>query len=635
MPYIVGTAGHIDHGKTSLIKALTGQDTDRLEEEKRRGISIDLGFAHLDLPDGRRAGVVDVPGHERFIRNMLAGAHGIDLVLFTVAADDGVMPQSEEHLDIVHLLGIEAGIFVLTKIDVASRERRAAVREQIEILAAGTLLEGSPIVEFSSVTLEGLDDLRATISRKLAEVPTHRAAGYFRMPIDRAFVLPGHGLVVTGTARSGMVHAGARLRCLPGEQEFRVRSVQVHGESVVAAGQGQRVALNLAGADRAAIERGQVICDERFTRATDRFDALLEVTAATPNGLRNHQRIRVHLGTAERLGRLILLTADAARPRASVFCQVVLFESLFAARGDRFVIRDETARRTLAGGRVIHPWPRVHKRRDPPLAASLATYASADLEAVAAAFIEESESLAVSLEHLSEFLDVQQGDARAVADGSPRLIPVEIDDCLVYITERKWQQLRDHTLAEITAFHAAHPLAAGREMEDLRMRVAPALTPRTFRAVVERLERDGTLAREGSLVRLSSHTVSLDDDAQRLAASITNLLGAAPLTPPNLAEIERALGVTGATLADIIRMMERNHSIVRVGSDVYFLKRTLAEIEQAVTQEFATRGDLTPAAFRDRFGTSRKYTIPLLEYFDRVGVTIRIGDVRKLKRRAG
>jgi selenocysteine-specific elongation factor len=318
-----------------------------------------------------------------------------------------------------------------------------------------------------------------------------------------------------------------------------------------------------------------------------------------------------------------------------VFCQVVLVEPLFAARGDRFVIRDETARRTLAGGRVIHPWARVHKRRDPSLAASLATYASADLEAVAASFIEESESLAVSLEQLSEFLDVQQGAARAAADGSARLIPIEIEDCVVYTTDRKWKQLRDHTLAEITAFHGAHPLAAGREMEDLRMRLAPALTPRTFRAVVERLEREGTLAREGSLVRLPSHTVSLDDDAQRLASSITNLLAAAPLTPPNLGEIERALGVTRATLADIIRMLERSHAIVRVGSDVYFLKTTLDEVERAVTQEFETRGDLTPAAFRDRFGTTRKYTIPLLEYFDRIGVTIRIGDVRKLKRRAG
>jgi selenocysteine-specific elongation factor len=432
-----------------------------------------------------------------------------------------------------------------------------------------------------------------------------------------------------------MVHVGARLRCLPGEQEFRVRSIQVHGESVVEAGQGQRVALNLAGADRAAIERGQVICDERLTRATDRFDALLEVTTAARNGLKNHQRVRVHLGTAERMGRLILLTADVAAPRTSVFCQVVLYEPLFAARGDRFVIRDETARRTVAGGRVIHPWAHAHKRRDPALAASLATYASADLEAIAASFIEQSESFAVSLEQLSEFLDIQQGDARAVADHSARLMSIEIEGSVFYTTVRKWKQLRDHALAEIAAFHAAHPLAPGREMEDLRMRVAPALTARTFRTLLERLEQDGTLAREGSLVRLPSHTVSLNDEEQRVASSITNLLGAAPLTPPNLAEIERELGLTRAALTDIIRMLERSQSIVRVGSDVYFLKSTLDEIEQAVTQECEKRGDLTPAAFRDRFGTSRKYTIPLLEYFDRIGVTIRIGDVRKLKRRAG
>src|SRR5215470_7363272 len=256
MPYIIGTAGHIDHGKTSLIKALTGQDTDRLKEEKERGISIDLGFAYFTLPDGQRTGIVDVPGHERFIRNMLAGAHGIDLVLFTVAADDGVMPQTEEHLDIVHLLGVKHAVFVITKADLVPPARIREVEEEIKILTFGTALENSPMLPFSAITGEGLPELREEIIRRLQQVGRAAPKGYFRLPVDRAFILQGHGVVVTGTAQSGQVKAGDHVRALPGEQTFRVRSLQVHNRSVDAAGWGQRVALNLAGLEKAAIERG-------------------------------------------------------------------------------------------------------------------------------------------------------------------------------------------------------------------------------------------------------------------------------------------------------------------------------------------------------------------------------------------
>src|ERR671915_488751 len=307
MPYIIGTAGHIDHGKTSLIKALTGEDTDRLKEEKERGISIDLGFAHFDLPDGTQAGVVDVPGHERFIRNMLAGAHGIDLVLFTVAADDGVMPQTEEHLDIVHLLGVKMAIFVITKIDLVSPARIAEVEEEIDILTLGTNLENSPKLPVSSVTGAGVDELKTRIAQILKGGDKPAPSGYFRLPVDRAFVLQGHGVVVTGTARSGEIRTGDRVRCLPGDQIFRVRSLQVHGESVELAGWGQRVALNLTGPDTAEVARGHVICHEKISLTATRFDAYLEVRPAARNGIRNHQNVRVHLGTAERLGKVIIL----------------------------------------------------------------------------------------------------------------------------------------------------------------------------------------------------------------------------------------------------------------------------------------------------------------------------------------
>src|SRR5208282_1729512 len=301
---IIGTAGHIDHGKTALIKALTGQDTDRLKEEKESGISIDLGFAYFTLPDGTRAGVVDVPGHERFIRNMLAGAHGIDLVLFTIAADDGVMPQSEEHLDILHLLGTSRGIFVITKTDLADAARLQEVREEIELLADGTRLEGAPIVAVSSVTGAGLDDLRAEIARQLEGFEARRATGVFRLPLDRAFVIKGHGTVVTGTAMGSEVRVGQKLRVLPSGNEVRVRSIQVHSEPVERAGLCQRVALNLTGDEP---KRGDVLADERLDISTDRLDARVEIRPAAKRPLKTNDHIRLFAGTAEVLGRAIVL----------------------------------------------------------------------------------------------------------------------------------------------------------------------------------------------------------------------------------------------------------------------------------------------------------------------------------------
>ena len=336
MNWIIGTAGHIDHGKTSLIKALTGQDTDRLKEEKERGISIDLGFAHLDLPDGTRAGVVDVPGHERFIRNMLAGAHGIDLVLFTVAADDGVMPQTEEHLDIVHFLGVSRAVFVVTKADLASKSRIDEVTVEIRALIAGSSLDGSPIVPFSFVTGEGLEPLRELIANLVRAGAKAPSAGYFRLPVDRAFASPGHGLIVTGTAVDGEVRVGDKVRCLPGGELLRVRGVEVHNQAVDTARSGQRIALNLSGSNDAAIARGDVVCHEKITLAGDRFDARLEVRPTAKAGIKNHQRVRVYIGTAERMGTVIPLgspvnpTADSIRAGETAYCQITVSEPVHA-----------------------------------------------------------------------------------------------------------------------------------------------------------------------------------------------------------------------------------------------------------------------------------------------------------------
>jgi selenocysteine-specific elongation factor len=635
MPYIVGTAGHIDHGKTSLVKALTGQDTDRLKEERDRGISIDLGFAHLDLPDGTRAGVVDVPGHERFIRNMLAGAHGLDLVLFTVAADDGVMPQTEEHLDILHLLGIDRAIFVITKIDLASSARIADVEKEIRILTTGTSLENSPIVPFSFVTSQGLDQLRAHIAQVVRSRPRQPPPGYFRLPVDRVFVLQGHGLVVTGTAQSGELRLGERVRSLPGDQLFRVRGLQVHNQPVPSATWGQRIALNLSGSEKVSLTRGDVICHEELTRRSDRFDASLEVrpsAGAGRTGMKNHQRVRVHLGTAERMAKLVLLGAPAVgSPEPAAFCQVVLAEPVLALRGDRFIIRDETARRTLGGGVVIHPWPRTHGRREPGLEDRLKTLERGELADVVELFLAESRDFAVPIELLCQFLNRRVEETRELLRHMSATRIVSLEEEHVYTTKQKWTALQDALVTALRDFHSAHPLAPGRDMEELRDKLPGGVPPKLFRAFVEQLEFEKAVVRKGNLLRLPGHTITLGTDDQRLAEQIKSLLAAHPLVPPDLPQLEQTVGIGRARLTEVLRVLEGERSIARVGADLYFLTETLDDVRRILHEEFSGLGNITPAMFRDRFSTTRKYTIPLLEYLDREGVTVRIGDARRLK----
>ena len=632
MPFIIGTAGHIDHGKTSLIKALTGQDTDRLKEEKERGISIDLGFAHLDLPDGTSAGVVDVPGHERFIKNMLAGAHGIDLVLFTVAADDGVMPQTEEHQDIVHLLGVKMAIFVITKADLVQAARIAEVEEEIDILTLGTTLENSPKLAVSSVTGRGLEELRQLISSTLKSRIQAAPNGYFRLPVDRAFVLQGHGVVVTGTALSGEIKVGEPVRCLPGDYLFRIRSLQVHGRSVDAAGWGQRVAMNLTGPERAAIERGQVICHEKLAQTSDRFDAFLEVRPAAAKGLKNHQRLRIHMGAAERLAKVVLLGGkDKLNAKESAYCQITLDEPLLVMRGDHFVARDETAQRTLGGGLVVHPGAQRHKRGEEDLVTRLKSLHNGSFAEAVASFLGESAAFALPIEAIYQFLNLREEEARQKVDALADLRAINAEGEKVYTTETKWNQVKERLLTTLKEFHALHPLLPGMDMEELRGKLVSELSPKIFRVLVDLFVNEKLIAKEGNLLRLAGHRVQLGGQEKTLMEKIKKLLGEQPLAPPDLKEIEKQAGVPRNRLSEVIRLLEREGAVVRVTSDMYFLAGSIDQLRQTLTKHLTEKGEMTAAAFRDLIGSSRKYTIPLLEFFDRDGLTIRIGDIRRLK----
>ncbi len=632
---IIGTAGHIDHGKTALIKALTGQDTDRLKEEKERGISIDLGFAYFTLPDGTRAGVVDVPGHERFIRNMLAGAHGIDLVLFTVAADDGVMPQSEEHLDILHLLGTRRGIFVITKADLADAARIRDVHDEIELLADDTTLAGAPVIEVSSTTGAGLDTLRAEIVRQLDGFQARRATGVFRLPLDRAFVIKGHGIVVTGTAMGAEVRVGDKLRVLPSVNEVRVRSIQVHSDSVESAGLCQRVALNLTGAEKLDLARGDVLADECVDSATARFDAWLEIRPAAKRALKNNTRVRLFIGTAETIARAIVLDdAGAIAPKAAGLAQLVTEDPVVALSGDRFVIRDENNSRTLGGGVVLNPMGRRVRKPVEAYRANLRMLKDSSGGDALEALINLQESFALGTIRIATLMNIPIAEADAALRDGPRFIKLSVGDEEAFTTRTRWDALKRFALDALEKHHKSEPLSPGLEMEAMRTRLPYEISARAFRPIVDRLGHESEIVREESALRLKSHRVQLGGDAETLSASIEDVLTRAQFQPPDLKQLAEALKIPGNELPRIrtvLLAMERQGRVVKIATDLYFSRAAADTAKDRLVKYLETHPEIIAATFRDLLGASRKFAIALLDHFDHIGVTTRVGDTRRLR----
>jgi selenocysteine-specific elongation factor len=631
---IIGTAGHIDHGKTALVRALTGQETDRLKEERERGISIDLGFAYFTLPDGTRAGLVDVPGHERFIRNMLAGAHGIDLVLFTVAADDGVMPQSEEHLDILHLLGTARGIFVITKADLADERRLAEVRDEIELLADGTVMAGAPVIAVSSITGAGIDELRAEIIRQLEGFEARRPTGLFRLPLDRAFVIKGHGTVVTGTAMGATVKIGDRLRVLPGGGEVRVRAIQVHSEPVESAGRCQRVALNLSGAERIELKRGDVLANARLTMVTNRLDAWLEVRPAAKRALKSNERVRFFTGTSETMARLIVLEPDGNIPvKRGGLAQLVFNEPMVALAGDRFVIRDETSRRTLGGGRVLNPYGRRSRRPLERYRERLTTLRDQSGAAAIEALINLQDNFAVTALDAALMLNAPLADVHAaLADN--RFVKLSLGDEEGYTTRSKWDDLKNYAATTLKAHHENEPLSPGLEMEALRARLPYEVAARNFRALIDRLSRESEIVREESILRLKSHRVELGGEDSKLGARAAEKLAAAGFQPPELKQLAAELGLPASDLGKLRTLlvaMEREGRVVKIATDLYFDRARFDEARARLLKHFERSPEVSAAVYRDLLGASRKFAIALLDFFDHGGVTTRVGDLRRLR----
>ncbi|HZH29392.1 MAG TPA: selenocysteine-specific translation elongation factor [Pyrinomonadaceae bacterium] len=646
---IVGTAGHIDHGKTTLVHALTGVDADRLPEEKRRGITIDLGFAELDLGDAR-VGFVDVPGHERFVKNMLAGAHGIDAVALVIAADEGVMPQTREHFDISKLLGVRSGLVVITKTDTVDEDLLALVRAEAEELVAGSFLDGAPVVAVSARGGAGLEELREELRAVAARAPARSTQAVARLPVDRAFTMRGFGAVVTGTLVAGEIAEGDEMELLPAARRVRVRGLQVHGRAVAHADAGQRTAINLGGVDAASIVRGMTLAPAGRLRATQIIDTSLEVLAHAPRALRSRARVRVHLGAAEVLARVqVLETAGEIAAGARGFAQLRLESPVVALPGERFIIRSYSPQRTVGGGVVLDAFAAKHRGRDrlsarerlvalngADAAARLVLYAEAagDGGLRRADFAARTGWRDETLDAALREATAPAGEATAQAGGA--LVEAEG----VYVGRKIFDGLIQAARAEVEAHHRREPLQRGLARETLRERVFARVAPEVFRAVLAGGEGAGLLVSERDIVRAGGHSLALSAADSALHAGLERIYREAALEAPTFDDaLARAPG--GAQIAreharKILQLLIDSGMLVRVSNDLLVHREALARLLE-ILDEYAARHEperlIDVAAFKDLTNVSRKYAIPLLEYLDRARITRRAGDRRLILKR--
>jgi len=640
---VLGTAGHIDHGKTALVKALTGIDTDRLTEEKRRGITIELGFAHLALPDGTVAGVVDVPGHERFVRAMAAGAGGIDLVVLVVAADEGVMPQTREHVDICRLLGVPRGLVALTKADLLpdlGADWLPLLEQDVRAAVQGTFLDGSPVLPVSARTGAGLPALLEAVAALAREVPERPADGPLFLPIDRAFSLKGFGTVVTGTLLSGSVSEEDAVVLSPpahGQGSLRVRSVQVHGKSVPRGLAGQRTAVNLPGVDAHAISRGQALVHAGVVPISHALDVELSLLAAVPKPLRHRAKLLLHVGTAQVPVSISLLDRGELAPGATVLAQLRLAAPAAVLPGMRFILRGfaalEGRGKTVAGGRVLAVAARRRKRGRPAEVAQLEALARGDAEARVAAVLVMAGPAGLTSESLVGRTGLAPKALQATlerlgAKGGALLFDRERRS---YVAGEVARVLAKRLVDAVGAFHQARPLAAGISREELRGKLPPVTDPRLFARLLAGLADKGELLAEGDHVRAPSHRAASGAAGGALKANVAAVLERSGLTPPWLSELPAAVKAPLAEVVAVLKLLVAEGSTLRISSELYFDASAVERLRQRLVQHLREKRAITTQEFKDLVGATRKYVIPLAEYFDREKVTLRVGEKRVLR----
>ncbi|MHB8771713.1 MAG: selenocysteine-specific translation elongation factor [Syntrophales bacterium] len=634
---VMGTAGHVDHGKTALVKRLTGVDTDRLKEEKRRGITIELGFASLALPDGRTLGVVDVPGHERFVRQMVAGAAGIDLVALVIAADEGVMPQTREHLQICTLLGIRKGFVALTKIDMVDAEWLALVREDVREFLTGTFLEGAAVVPVSALTGAGVPELIETIARICAEVEPAADVGIFRLPVDRVFTMKGFGTVVTGTLISGRVAVGEEVEVTPTGLRARVRGLQVHNRAVESAEAGQRTAVNLQGVDRAVISRGYLLAAPDSLVASQRLDCRYRHLAAAGRNLKNRTLVRIHTGTSEVMGRIILIGRDELKPGEEGFCQVILAAPLATVAGDRFVVRSSSPVTTIGGGEIVDPLPLKHKRSAEALGEEFRILAGGDQEARLAVVMARAGIGGITEGSLVVRTGIRRTDLRRLLEGmfSSRTAHLVDREEGRVLSAPVYADLLARISGELREYHERFPLREGLSREQLKgtLGLGEGAGQKIFTMALRELERRGEIVAEREQIRRAGHQVRLQGEMGDLRGRLAALYRESGLAPPTLKEALERFPDRKKEIASLIKVMTQEGELVRISEDLNFHGEVLAGLREAYRNHLVREGKATPASFRELTGLSRKFIIPLMEYFDMTKLTMRAGEHRILRER--
>ncbi len=632
-PVILGTAGHIDHGKSSLIKALTGIDPDRLKEEKRRGITIELGFAFLTLPSGQVLGIVDVPGHERFVRHMVAGASGMDLVVLVIAADEGVMPQTREHLEICQLLRVKKGLVVITKTDLVEKDWLEMVEEEVREALKNTFLDGAPLLRFSALTGEGETELLQALAELAASVPPKPAGGIFRLPVDRVFTIKGFGTVVTGTAISGRLALGETVMIYPPGCKAKVRNLQVHSRPVEEALAGNRVAINLQGLEKEELERGMVVATPGSLRPSRRLDANLEILSSAPRPLKHRQAVRLHTGTSERLALALLLDAEELAPGGSGYVQFLMRDEVAVKPGDRLVIRNLSPAVTWGGGQILHVNPSRHKRFRDEVLIGLRTLEAGSPGDQLRFYLEEAGPAGRSRGELAALLS---WDAAALTNQLNALATQ--GQCLKFDPENERylptvvaQALETEICQLLQTYHQKNPLKPGLSKEELRRTLPAQMEVRLYNFLLNRLQEQKRLVLERDLVRLASHQVQLAEDQEELLMRLENLYRRGQLTPPTLKEVEAALSVPLHRIQQLLPVLVNQGRLVKVKEDFYFHQETMSALRAKLVAFLKENQEITVVQFKTLTQTSRKYTIPLLEYFDGNRVTVRVGDARRLR----
>jgi selenocysteine-specific elongation factor len=630
--FIIGTAGHVDHGKTMLVKALTGKDTDRLKEEKERGISIELGFAPFRLPSGILAGIVDVPGHERFIKNMLAGVGGMDLVLLVVAADEGIMPQTTEHLDIIRMLQVPRGAVVITKADLVEPDWLEMVREEVREAVCGSVFAGAPMIAVSAVTGEGIPQLAAFIDEVARQLTDRKFTGKPRMAIDRVFSITGFGTVVTGTLLGGPLNTGDTVEILPQGLEARIRNIQVHGSKVGRAEPGQRTAVNLAGVELVEIDRGSILAAPGTLKPSHRLDVRLELLAGTPKPLANRSRVRVHIGTAEILARVILLDRDELAPGESAFARLECEEPMVAARGDRFVVRSYSPMTTIGGGTVIDPLPAKHKRFREDVIAALTTMEQGTSDEIIGQYLHDAGNL-VSIDDIVKNTGYDAAEVTAALQeleerSEVKKVPVEgknyFSSGAIY---RSWLKSIQSFLS---AFHEKFPLRPGWPKEEMRSRIFTGMPAKVFQQLLKALETDGEIKVMGDSIALFHFTPTLTGELGEIIEKIDQEYLAGSFQPPDWQETARRHNLEAAMSNEVLNFLVANNRLVKLEENVFLHSEVLTRGKELISGFLRDKGEITLAEARDLLDTSRKFALPLLSFLDRERITRRIEDKRVL-----